>query len=206
VARVFVALGGNVGDVLAAFRSALVALEAEVGAVVQVSSAYRSVAEVLDERPGPDYWNAVCEMDARLDPAPLLASLKRIERDAGRQENGLWQPRPLDLDLLLYDERVLGGAELRVPHPRLRRRAFVLQPLRELSPQLRLPPDGVSVAACVERQRWPWEGILQRRVGWWRGGADFVGSAIEDDPLLRPSRRASMAAPRGDARAVAVGE
>lgn len=74
---------------------------------------------------------------------------KALERLAGRRRGPRFGPRPLDLDLLLWGDRVLRGRELVLPHPRLRRRRFVLAPLADLAPDLPVPPDGTTVQALL---------------------------------------------------------
>jgi len=92
--------------------------------------------------PGPDYVNAVAELRTGLDPHPLLRALLAIEQAHGRTRGARNAPRTLDLDLLLFDDRVLETPELVLPHPRLHERAFVLVPLAELAPGLVVPGRG----------------------------------------------------------------
>ena len=90
--------------------------------------------------------NAVCELHTPLEPAALLERLLDLERRAGRPvEHPRRAPRILDLDLLLYDERVERTPELEIPHPGLATRRFVLEPLAELAPNVRDPRTGRSV-------------------------------------------------------------
>ncbi|HEB95851.1 MAG TPA: 2-amino-4-hydroxy-6-hydroxymethyldihydropteridine diphosphokinase [Sedimenticola thiotaurini] len=90
----------------------------------------------------PDYVNAVAMLETGLDPHRLLAALQEIETAHGRRRERRWGPRTLDLDLLLYGDRVIRTPELTVPHPGLTRRAFVLYPLRDLAPDLMVPGAG----------------------------------------------------------------
>ncbi len=75
-----------------------------------------------------------------------MALAKALELEAGRRRTVRFGPRPLDVDLLLWDDLVLDRPELILPHPRLRERRFVLEPLAEIAPDLRIPPDGARVA------------------------------------------------------------
>ncbi len=84
-----------------------------------------------------------------LSPPDLLAIVKRLELAAGRRPATRNSPRPLDIDLLLYDQEVLSTPELTLPHPRLRHRRFVLAPLNDIAPDWPVPPDGESVAALL---------------------------------------------------------
>lgn len=87
----------------------------------------------------PDYINAVAALETRLSPRRLLAELHRIERRQGRIRPRRWGPRTLDLDLLLYGRRRRRTLHLMLPHPRLHQRRFVLRPLADLAPTLRVP-------------------------------------------------------------------
>lgn len=135
--RAFVGLGANLGDARTALTSALreLSLCAHTRVLAQ-SSLYRSAPVDAD---GPDYLNAVAELDTRLTPDALLAELQRIEALHGRKRAYRNAPRTLDLDLLLYDERELDTTTLTLPHPRMHARAFVLCPLAEIAPDARIP-------------------------------------------------------------------
>jgi 2-amino-4-hydroxy-6-hydroxymethyldihydropteridine diphosphokinase len=84
----------------------------------------------------PRYLNAVAEIRTRLEPLPLLEELKRLESELGRIPTYQWGPRAIDFDIILYGQRVVDLPELRIPHPRYREREFVMQPLREIAPEL----------------------------------------------------------------------
>ena len=145
--RAFVALGANLEDPAAQVRAALEALAALPGVrLVRASSLYRTAPVGVSGQ--PDYINAVAEVSTDLPPGELLAALFRIEERFGRERHYRYAPRTLDLDLLLHDDLVLHTQELTLPHPRLHLRAFVLVPLAEVAPDLRLPGRG-SVAAWL---------------------------------------------------------
>jgi len=132
--RVFIGLGANLGDARATFATAVAGLAALPGTqVVQVSGLYCSAP--VDAR-GPDFTNAVAELRTALEPAALLAALQALEQAHGRERPFRHAPRTLDLDLLLFGQRVLRADALALPHPRLHERAFVLQPLLEIAPDL----------------------------------------------------------------------
>ena len=138
--RVFVGLGANLGDARATLLAALAQIDAlpQTQRVAQ-SSFYRSAP--VDAQ-GPDFLNAVAELRTALQPLDLLAELQAIERAHGRERPFRHAPRTLDLDLLLYGQRVVDDPALTVPHPRLHERAFVLLPLAELAPDLHHPRLG----------------------------------------------------------------
>ncbi len=136
MASVYIALGSNIGNREANLRMALrgITRMSRVGAV---SPLYETDAVGPDQ---PSYYNAVCRIETGLEPASLLRFLKALEHEIGRRPGGPhWGPRPIDLDILLYDDRVLETDDLVIPHPRLAERAFVLLPLRDLAPDTRHP-------------------------------------------------------------------
>jgi 2-amino-4-hydroxy-6-hydroxymethyldihydropteridine diphosphokinase len=136
VATAYIALGSNLGDRLAALQRAVDALDA-YGTVVAVSSLYDTVPVGYVDQ--PTFLNAAVQFETALSPAALLAALHQIEADNGRVRTFLNAPRTLDLDLLLYDDIIINGPTLIVPHPRLHERAFVLAPLSEIARDARHP-------------------------------------------------------------------
>jgi 2-amino-4-hydroxy-6-hydroxymethyldihydropteridine diphosphokinase len=136
-ARAFVGLGANLGEPGRAIAGAIRAIAALPGTrLVAVSSLYRSAPV---DAAGPDFLNAVAQISTSLEPLALLRELQAIEQGEGRERPYRNAPRTLDLDLLLYDDLVLAGPVLELPHPRMHSRAFVLRPLAELDPTLRIP-------------------------------------------------------------------
>lgn len=138
--RVFIGLGANLGDARGTLAAAITALGAVEGVeVVAASSMWRSAPL---EASGPEFVNAVVEIRTTLEPRSLLDVLLDLESAFGRERPFRNAPRSLDLDLLLYGERLVDEPGLVVPHPRLHERAFVLRPLAELAPGLRHPRLG----------------------------------------------------------------
>jgi 2-amino-4-hydroxy-6-hydroxymethyldihydropteridine diphosphokinase len=130
----YVALGANLGDAAGAVRNAMDRIDELPGtAVTRRSSLYRTAP--IDSS-GPDYINAVIEVSTQLDPVALLSHLHVIEIGAGRERPYRNAPRTLDLDLLLHGSARIDTPRLRIPHPRMNERAFVLVPLAEIAPQL----------------------------------------------------------------------
>ena len=114
-----------------------------------VSSLYETepVGEMIDQR---EFFNAAARIETALDPETLLDACKAIEAERGRMFAGPRHgPRPLDLDLLLLGELELSSERLTIPHPEVTSRRFVLVPLLELDPELRLP-DGSLLAEALE--------------------------------------------------------
>jgi 2-amino-4-hydroxy-6-hydroxymethyldihydropteridine diphosphokinase len=129
---VFVGLGANLGDARATLSAAVAGLADLPGTqVVRRSSLYLTAP--VDAQ-GSDFLNAVVELRTTLAPSALLKALQALEQVHGRQRPYRHAPRTLDLDLLLYGQRLLATEVLNLPHPRLHERAFVLQPLLEVAP------------------------------------------------------------------------
>jgi len=140
-------LGGNLGDRLAMLRRGWAAVSALPGVRPLDRSGIWETAYVGPGGPQPPYLNACARVATTMSPRDLLAALQRIERECGRPPGTHLQPRLLDLDLLLYGDLVVAEPGLVIPHPRLRERAFVLEPLAQLAPDLVLPDSGLTVAA-----------------------------------------------------------
>lgn len=129
----FVGVGANLGDAQRTVRSAIAALDhIPQTRLVRASRLYRSAPV---DAGGPDFINAVAQVDTRLSAPELLAQLQALEAAAGRERPYRNAPRTLDLDLLLFGDARMASATLTVPHPRLHERAFVLLPLQELAPE-----------------------------------------------------------------------
>lgn len=128
----YLALGANLGEACATVLWAMEQIAGLPGTqVTRRSSLYRSAPI---ESSGPDYINAVIEVQTSLPPPQLLRALQAIEQTAGRERPYRNAPRTLDLDILLYDDLRSDLLELTIPHPRMHERAFVLVPLAEIAP------------------------------------------------------------------------
>lgn len=156
------ALGSNTGGALQQLRRAHDELLPLLDAM-RTGPLYRT--EPLSPVPQPHYLNTVVLGLTQLPPDALLAVAKGLELSAGRKRTVRFGPRPLDIDLLLYGERIDASPELTLPHPRIRQRRFVLAPLADLVPELPVPPDGRPVCQLldelgegggVERLSWLW--------------------------------------------------
>lgn len=141
VERVYIGLGSNLATPREQLRSALAALDLlPQTTLIAQSSFYAS--DPLGPPDQPRYVNAVAALDTKLQPWELLDGLQRIEQEQGRVRKAeRWGPRTLDLDILLFGERLIADERLTVPHYHMHARAFVLYPLAELAPALQLP-DG----------------------------------------------------------------
>ncbi|HCS63757.1 MAG TPA: 2-amino-4-hydroxy-6-hydroxymethyldihydropteridine diphosphokinase [Cellvibrio sp.] len=156
MALAYIGLGSNLEDPLAQVKRAF----AELANIPQTSllarsSIYSSHAVGPEQ---PDYINAVALLDTQLAPLALLDALQAIEQAHQRVRIQHWGPRTLDLDLLLYGDQIIAEERLRVPHPYLTQRSFVLYPLADITPTLQLP-DGTPLAALLSRC--PADGLLR---------------------------------------------
>ncbi len=149
--RVFLGLGANVGNRRENLRMALRYLADRGCTVVAVSSLYRSEAVVPEGAdPGPDYFNAACEIATDLPPHDLLAVLKQIEHDIGRRPSPRWSARPVDIDILLYGDQRIDTPDLTVPHPLILERNFVVAPLAELASDVPHPALAKTIGELAE--------------------------------------------------------
>lgn len=146
MADVFIALGGNEGDRLALLTEALASLEAAVQLGPR-SPIYETAPKYVTDQPA--FLNMVVAGQTVLTPEPLLNFLKVIERDLGRVTGRRYGPRPIDLDILFYDDLQMETLRLTIPHPRIAERRFVLQPLADIAADLRDPNSGQTVLAML---------------------------------------------------------
>jgi 2-amino-4-hydroxy-6-hydroxymethyldihydropteridine diphosphokinase len=144
-----IGLGSNLGDRKAQLDAAVAALAEAPGVVVRAVSRYHETAPVGGPEGQPNYLNAAAAVETTLDPLDLLHVLQAIEHRAGRVRTVRWGPRTLDLDLLLFGDRIIETGELQVPHPRMAERLFVLAPLAEIAPGAVDPVTGRTVAELL---------------------------------------------------------
>lgn len=155
----FIGIGSNLRDPAVQCRDAF----RRIGAIPEIrllrrSSLYRT--EPVGPEDQPWFINAVAEIRTDLPPRKLFEALKGIERKMGRTDGPRWGPRVIDLDLLLYGQKVVAEEDLVIPHPELYRRRFVLEPLCELASYVIHPAFGVSVRGLLDRLTDP--GLVER--------------------------------------------
>ncbi|UVM60609.1 2-amino-4-hydroxy-6-hydroxymethyldihydropteridine diphosphokinase [Pseudomonas sp. B21-010] len=148
--RIYIGMGSNLAEPAEQLRSAVQALaQLPDTQLLGVSAFYQSDSLLPGQ---PRYTNAVAALDSRLAPLDLLDALQAIETGQGRERLERWGPRTLDLDILLFGDRLIDEPRLKVPHYHMQARAFVLYPLAELAPADLLLADGRSLkdllAAC----------------------------------------------------------
>jgi 2-amino-4-hydroxy-6-hydroxymethyldihydropteridine diphosphokinase len=151
----YIGLGSNLADPVNQITLAIAALNELSGSkVIMQSSLYSSPP--MGPQDQPDYVNAVVLLETELEPHLLLDGLQSIEQQQGRVRKRHWGERTIDLDILVYDDNVIDDERLKVPHPGIAQRSFVLYPLAEIGPELDIPTLG-SVKHLLENC--PPEGI-----------------------------------------------
>lgn len=135
---VYLSLGSNIGDRKGYLSRALQALDnLQQTQVCQVSSFYETAAWGKTDQ--DDFLNVCCRIETDLKPQELLSYCQRIEKKLNRVRHEHWGPRTIDIDILLYGQQTINDDNLKVPHPYMTERAFVLVPLLEIASQLTLP-------------------------------------------------------------------
>ncbi len=146
MADVFLGLGSNLGDRAGHLKAAISELESIEGIETRGLSPIFRATPVGEVEQG-DFLNMVARIETAIEPEPLLERCLDIERSRGRERTLRWGPRTLDIDLLLYGDERVSDPRLKVPHPEMWQRAFVLAPLLELAPEIKI--GGRPVADCL---------------------------------------------------------
>ena len=144
-AHVFLGIGANLGDRRKTMRSAVQCIRSVLDQV-RVSSLYESDAWGVTDQPA--FLNAVVRGRTKVEPLELLDALQAIENELGRVRTQHWGPRTIDIDILLYGSQIIDEPRLKVPHPYMTQRGFVLRPLTDLAAGLTLP-DGSLVGELL---------------------------------------------------------
>jgi 2-amino-4-hydroxy-6-hydroxymethyldihydropteridine diphosphokinase len=148
VVRAYVALGSNLGDRLEQMQSALERLSADDALkVLQVSPVYENRAVGMGEV--DDFLNAMAEVATSLTPLELLDRCLDVESQLGRIRTGKWAPRTIDLDVIAYGQVEMESERLRLPHPRIAERDFVVHPLNAIAPELQIRGRRVADLAAT---------------------------------------------------------
>lgn len=149
MARVYLGLGSNIGDRKAYLRQAIEQLEKDNQILItKVSPLYETVAVGnLNQR---NFYNLVVEAKTNLSPYHLLSHCQGVEEKLARKREIKWGPRTIDIDILLYDDEEIKNETLKIPHPEMTRRAFVLRPLIDIFPEAKLP-SGIPIKDFLKK-------------------------------------------------------
>lgn len=148
--KVYVGLGSNLGNKRENLVNAINRIDAHDEIHVKDKSSFYETAPVGGP-PQPDYVNCVIELETEVGPQALLKEFKKIEKALGRKPGVKWGPRTVDLDILLYGDRIVNDLNLKIPHERMHERAFVLEPLCEISPDIKHPVLRVNISELLEK-------------------------------------------------------
>ncbi len=142
--RVLLSIGSNLSHRMRRCKEAIEKLRMEEGiTVVRCSSFYET--SPWGRKDQPDFINAAVEVETELSPFELLGLVKNMEIELGREEGERWGPRIIDLDIILWEDKIIDNRELKIPHPEMHRRRFVLEPLCEIAPERVHPILGRTV-------------------------------------------------------------
>ncbi|MGI8352890.1 2-amino-4-hydroxy-6-hydroxymethyldihydropteridine diphosphokinase [Niallia circulans] len=150
--KVYLSLGSNIGDRLEYIREAVQMLHnQEEIKVVNISSVYETDPVGYEEQ--ALFLNIVIQVETSLNPFSLLEQCQKIESELGRKRIIRWGPRTIDLDILLYNQENIVSEKLIIPHPRIEERAFVLVPLIEIAPDIKLPNKPILLKESLQLLR-----------------------------------------------------
>lgn len=156
MSKVYLLLGGNMGDKRAVFARATTLIDERVGRVTKQSSIYETEPWGFESH--EMFWNQVLEIQARIPAQKVLGLILQIEQQLGRTRTGTqYGSRMIDIDILFYDDQIITLPDLTIPHPRIQDRKFVLVPLNEIVPEMIHPLLQMSIeqllAVCQDELR-----------------------------------------------------
>jgi len=145
----YIALGSNKGDKFKNLQDAVNAIHKKIGQIKHISRVYKSPAFGFD---GDDFLNAALVVESHLLAEDLLVELLSIEKSLGRERNntGVYEARPIDLDIIFAEDHIIDSENLKIPHPGLEKRRFVLQPLNDVDPKMKHPKSGKEISELLE--------------------------------------------------------
>ena len=154
MAEIYLGLGTNLGDKEANLDMAMEEIRKQVGEILSLSAYYITEPWGFDSKNA--FLNAVCKISTSLSPLDVLLTTQSIEKDLGRMKksvNGQYSDRPIDIDILLYNDIVLDSPNLTIPHPLMHKRTFVMEPLSEIAPELVHPVLHKSMKEILKSRR-----------------------------------------------------
>jgi 2-amino-4-hydroxy-6-hydroxymethyldihydropteridine diphosphokinase len=147
--KVLLLTGSNLGDRLGRLDDARRRIADTIGAIEQTSGVYETAPWGVSAQPA--FLNQVMSLNTNFSPEMLLEHILMIEAAMGRKRTGKWGPREIDIDILFYGTTVINREDLKVPHPEIPNRRFVLEPLSEIVPTMIHPVLGVSIKSLLAR-------------------------------------------------------
>ncbi len=146
---IFLSLGANIGNPLAQLKQATEAIEHHLGAVVESSRYY--LTEPWGNPDQDDFYNQVIKVDTKLNPLAVLQHALQIEKNMGRKRTEDWGPRVIDIDVLFYNQLVIDSDILKIPHPNLHNRNFILIPFLDIAPEFIHPIFKISIEELYQQ-------------------------------------------------------
>jgi len=147
--KLILSLGSNLGDRRKFLNDAMIEIEASIGKIRQVSSLYQTSPWGFDS--SELFLNQIILVNTHLSPVEVLEQIKLIEQKAGRiRSSAGFQDRTLDIDIVFYDDLILDSQDLKIPHPNLHQRLFVLMPLHEIAPKWMHPVFQKDITALLQ--------------------------------------------------------
>ena len=146
---VYIGIGSNLGDREKNCTRAIELLEKKGITVKKKSSLYKTEPWGIKDQ--PEFLNMAIEIETYLKPRELLGFLKQIEAEIGREKSYKWGPRLIDLDILLFDDIILDEDNLKIPHPLMHKRDFVLRPLQEIAPDIIHPSFKMNIGKLLQK-------------------------------------------------------
>jgi 2-amino-4-hydroxy-6-hydroxymethyldihydropteridine diphosphokinase len=145
---VFLLLGSNLGDKIKNLKNARDGIENRIGLILQKSSVYATQAWGIEDQ--PEFLNQALAVHTPLQPAELMDSILHLEKDLGRIRTQKWNERIIDIDILLYEDKIIDTPTLSIPHPQMVFRRFALTPLQEIAADYVHPRSGKTIGTLLQ--------------------------------------------------------
>ncbi len=152
MATVYIGLGSNIGDRERNIVNAITRIDACKEICIKNKSGFYNT-KPIGGPPQPDYVNCVIELETEIEPQRMLGEFKEIELELGRRPGVRWGPRIIDIDILLYGNRIINDHNIKIPHERMHERTFVLEPLCEISPDFEHPVLRKTICELLKELR-----------------------------------------------------